>query len=363
MIAVFVALIYCSFLFEDPTMNIDDRVKDLVSRLSLEQKVGQLMNDSPRIEELGIGPYDWWNEALHGVARSGNSTVFPQVIGLGATFDIPNVKKTYEFVSDEARAKHQRHIERNETGRYTGLTFWTPNINIFRDPRWGRGQETFGEDPYLTSTLGSNVVAGLQGNLSNGYYKVHACAKHFGIHSGPEPLRHKFNVSPNPRDLALTYLPAFKKLVESNVAEVMCAYNRVFGQPACASDYLFGKLREWNFQGMVTSDCDAIDDFYRGGRHMTHRNASSASADALRNGTTLECGESYKALVTAIQEGFITEDVITESVSTIFKHRFMLGMFDPPEIVPYALIPYDVVLSPDHADHALLMARESITLL
>jgi beta-glucosidase len=362
LLAGFAAAAY-PFPFLDPSLPIERRVDLLVDNLTLAEKVGQMMNTAPAIPRLGIPAYEWWNEALHGIARAGNATVFPQTIGLGATFDSENILKTYEFISDEARAKHERYISLNQRARYQGLTFWTPNINIFRDPRWGRGQETFGEDPYLTSVMAKQVVKGLQGNLSSGYYKAHGCAKHFAVHSGPESTRHTFDVHPKDRDLNQTYLVGFKELVNSGVAEVMCAYNRIRGQPACASTFLFGKLKEWNFKGIVTSDCYAIDDFWMKGHHETHANASHASADAVLKGTTIECGSQFRSLVNATKEGLISEAAITGAVKKLFTERFKLGMFDPRENVPFSKIPYSVVQSTEHRVHALKMARESIVLL
>jgi beta-glucosidase len=229
-------------LWQDPTASFEDRAANLVSLLTLREKVSQLMNAAEGIPRLGIPPYDWWSEALHGVGSSGNAAVFPQVIGLAATFDPTFVQKTYSLVSDEARAKHERYIEESDYGGNKGLTFWTPNINVFRDPRWGRGQETFGEDPHLTSVMGVSVVGGLQSEPStpDGYLKLHACAKHYAVHSGPESERHSFNGRPTRRDLSQTYLPGFEALVRAGVSEVMCAYNGVFGQPACASGFLLG---------------------------------------------------------------------------------------------------------------------------
>jgi beta-glucosidase len=352
-----------AFPFLDPSLPLNKRVDLLVDNLTLEEKVAQMMNNAPAIPRLGIPAYEWWNEALHGIARAGNATVFPQTIGLGATFDNENLLKTYEFISDEARAKHERYFAQNQHARYQGLTFWTPNINIFRDPRWGRGQETFGEDPYLTSEMAKQVVKGLQGNLSSGYYKAHGCAKHFAVHSGPESTRHTFDVYPKDRDLNQTYLVAFKELVNSGVAEVMCAYNRIRGQPACGSTFLFGKLKEWNFKGIVTSDCYAIDDFWMKGHHETHANASHASADAVLKGTTIECGSQFRSLVNATKEGLISEAAITTAVKKLFAERFKLGMFDPREKVPFSKIPYSVVQSAEHSAHALKMAQESIVLL
>jgi beta-glucosidase len=352
-----------AYPWQDPSLSFEARAENLVSLLTLEEKVDQMMNAAPGIPRLGIPPYEWWNEALHGVAYSGTATVFPQAIGLAATFDPAAVRATYGLVGDEARAKHERYVNRSEFGRHKGLTFWTPNVNIFRDPRWGRGQETFGEDPHLTSTIGAAAVEGLQGAPANGYVRLHACAKHFAVHSGPESERHRFDVRPTGRDLAQTYLPAFEALVRAGVSEVMCAYNRVNGRPACASDLLWGRLREWQFRGIVTSDCGAIDDFWVRGRHETHADAAAASADAVRHGTTIECGSQYRALTNATRRGLIAEAEITKAAAKLFAERFRLGMFDPPERVPFRLMDYAVVQSPANANHALAVAQRSIVLL
>ena len=294
------------FPFRNPDLPIDERVADLLGRLTPEEKVGQMMNQTPAIPRLGIPPYDWWNEALHGVARAGNATVFPQAIALAATFNDAEVHRTFEMVSDEARAKYHDYQKKQEYDRYKGLTFWTPNINIFRDPRWGRGMETYGEDPFLTTRMGLAVVRGLQGDDST-YFKTHACAKHYAVHSGPEWNRHSFDVSVTPRDLWTTYLPAFEALVkEGNVQEVMCAYNRYEGEPCCGSHKLLIDIlrNDWNFQGIITSDCGAIDDFWqkdeRTPRHETHPDAAAASAAAVLSGTDTECGGSYRSLIQAI---------------------------------------------------------------
>jgi beta-glucosidase len=360
-----IPLIAASFNYswQDPSLSFEERAKSLVSLLTLSEKVDQMVHTSPGIPRLGIPPYNWWSEALHGVAFSGNATVFPQAIGLGASFDPQMVATVYSLVSDEARAKHERYVRLGSYGLFQGLSFWTPNINIFRDPRWGRGQETFGEDPYLTSEMGRAVVKGLQDPGGDKYYKVHACAKHFGVHSGPEAERHKFNVRPSKRDLYQTYLVAFEALVKSGVAEVMCAYNRVFDQPACANDFLSGKLKEWEHKGIVVSDCGAIDDFWTAGAHETHPSAQAASADAVKHGTTVECGQQYLSLVEAVRTGLISEGVITSTVTKLFVERFKLGMFDPPEIVKYRRIGYDVVQSETHRNQALAMAHETIVLL
>lgn len=355
--------------FRNPDLPIEQRIDDLLGRLTAEEKVGQMMNQTPAIERLGIPEYDWWNEALHGVARAGQATVFPQAIAMAATFSDADVYETFDMVSDEARAKYHTYQQNKEYDRYKGLTFWTPNINIFRDPRWGRGMETYGEDPYLTERMGLAVVKGLQGDDPN-YYKTHACAKHYAVHSGPEWNRHEFNVEVTPRDLWTTYLPAFEAVVkEGDVQEVMCAYNRFEGKPCCTSDKLLIDIlrNTWGYEDIILSDCGAIDDFWqkdkRTPRHETHPDAESASTDAVLNGTDLECGGSYRALVKALQDGKLTEGDLDVSLRRLMKGRFELGMFDPDERVPYAKIPYSVVESPEHVAKAVDMARKSMVLL
>ncbi|HEV8168606.1 MAG TPA: glycoside hydrolase family 3 C-terminal domain-containing protein, partial [Pyrinomonadaceae bacterium] len=342
---------------------MEQRVDDLVSRMTLDEKVSQMMNAAPAIPRLGIPQYDWWNEALHGVAFSGVATVFPQAIGLGATFDAPLVNRVATVISEEARAKYHEAQRRGNHDRFYGLTFWSPNINIFRDPRWGRGQETYGEDPYLTSRLGVAFVKGLQGNDPK-YLKVVATPKHYSVHSGPEPERHRFDAAASERDMRETYWPAFRATVmEARATSVMCAYNRVNGEPACASTHLLGDMLrgEWGFDGYVVSDCGAIDDIYK--RHNFTKTAEAASALAVKRGTDLECGDSYKALVNAVKQGLISEAEIDRALKRLFAIRFRLGMFDPPELVPYAKIPFSANDSPEHRRLALEAARESIVLL
>ena len=355
--------------FQNPELPIDERVEDLIGRLTLEEKVAQMMNVSPAIERLGIPEYDWWNEALHGVARAGQATVFPQAIAMAATFDDEALYESFSMVSDEARAKYHQYQKVKEYDRYKGLTFWTPNVNIFRDPRWGRGMETYGEDPYLTKRMGVAVVKGLQGNNPK-YFKTHACAKHYAIHSGPEWNRHEFEAEVTPRDLWETYMPAFEALVkEGNVQEVMCAYNRYEDKPCCGSDKLLTDIlrNSWGYKGIVLSDCGAINDFWvrdeKIPRHETHPDAESASADAVLSGTDLECGNSYKALIKAVEEGKISEEDLNVSLRRLFKGRFELGMFDPEEGNPYTTIPLSVVESPKHIAQALEMAQKSMVLL
>ncbi|MBE8720388.1 glycoside hydrolase family 3 C-terminal domain-containing protein [Sphingobacterium pedocola] len=353
------------FTFRDPDLPIDQRIDDLIALLTLEEKIGLMMNSSKPVERLGIPAYDWWNEALHGVARAGKATVFPQAIGMAATWNEENHLKTFEIISDEARAKYNESIRQGERGRYYGLSFWTPNINIFRDPRWGRGQETYGEDPHLTTKLGLAAVKGLQGDDPN-YFKAHACAKHFAVHSGPEWNRHSYNAVVSDRDLWETYLPAFKALVqEGNVREVMCAYNAYDGQPCCGSDALMMDIlrNRWGFEGMVVSDCWAINDFYQKGHHESHDTPEAAVADAVLTSTDLECGSSYEHLIASVKQGLITEEQINVSLRRVLRGWFELGMFDREDRLPWSKLPYSIVASQKHREQALEVARQSITLL
>lgn len=353
------------FPYQNTNLTPEQRASDLLGRLTLEEKVSLMQNTSPAIPRLGIKAYDWWNEALHGVGRAGIATVFPQTIGMAASFDDNLVYKVFTAVSDEARAKYTEFKKSGNLQRYQGLTFWTPNINIFRDPRWGRGQETYGEDPYLTSRMGVAVVRGLQGPANMKYDKLHACAKHYAVHSGPEWNRHSFNAEDiAPRDLWETYLPAFKALVEeANVKEVMCAYNRFEGEPCCGSNRLLTQIlrNEWNYKGIVVSDCGAISDFWHKGAHETYPDQQTASAGAVLSGTDLECGDNYKSLPQAVKKGLIKEEQIDVSVKRLLKARFELGEMD--EHVCWDSIPYSVVDSKEHKDLALEIARKSIVLL
>ncbi|MBZ5620681.1 MAG: glycoside hydrolase family 3 C-terminal domain-containing protein [Acidobacteriia bacterium] len=349
--------------YKNPDLAAEKRAADLVSRMTIEEKVLQMQNSAPAIERLGIPAYDWWNEALHGVARAGQATVFPQAIGLAATWDTGLMHRVADAISTEARAKYNEAIRLNDHSRYHGLTFWSPNINIFRDPRWGRGQETYGEDPYLTGRLAVEFIQGLQGTDPH-YFKVIATAKHYAVHSGPEPSHHQFDVHPSERDLKETYLPAFKAaIVEGKADSVMCAYNRVDGVPACAStDLLQRQLRgEWGFQGFIVSDCGAIADIFRG--HKYKATAAEASAVAVKAGTDLTCGNEYRSLVDAVKAGLIAEAEINRSLERLFVARFKLGMFDPPERVPFSKIAYAENDSEAHRKLALEAARESIVLL
>jgi len=351
--------------FQNTSLPRTERVNDLLSRLTPAEKVGLMMNKSVAIERLGIPKYDWWNEALHGVARAGTATVFPQAVAMAATFNADEHLNTFSIISDEARAKYHKAIAEGKHEIYYGLTFWTPNINIFRDPRWGRGMETYGEDPFLTARFGVNAVKGLQGDDPE-FFKTHACAKHFAVHSGPEWNRHSYNAKASNKDLWETYLPAFEALVkEANVQEVMCAYNRFEDAPCCGSGKLLVDIlrNKWNYKGMVVSDCWAIDDFYKKGHHETHPDTLSASVDAVLNGTDLECGRSYKSLVAGVENKLVDEKMIDIAVRRILKARFDLGMFDPDDKVKWAQIPYRVVDSEKHKTQALKVARESMTLL
>ena len=351
--------------FRNHELSREERIDDLISRLTLQEKVNMMMHGSKGVERLGIPDYNWWNEALHGVARAGLATVYPQTIGMAATFDPETHLQTFTYVSDEARAKYNDAVSRGEYKQYYGLTFWTPNINIFRDPRWGRGQETYGEDPFLTSVMGVATVKGLQGDHPD-YYKTHACAKHFAVHSGPEWNRHSFDVVVSSKDLWETYLPAFESLVkDGDVREFMGAYNSYDGDPCCGSSFLMKDILrgKWNYQGLVVSDCWAINDFFVVGHHESHPDAASASAAAVLTGTDIECGSAYVNLMSAVEEGLITEKDIDVSIRRILGGLFELGFFDPSEIVPWSGIPFSNVDSQEHKDHALKVARQSVVLL
>lgn len=353
--------------YKTTSLSPDERAELLLKELTLEEKVSLMMDGSKPVERLGIKPYNWWNEALHGVARAGLATVFPQPIGMAASFSPETVYSVFDAVSDEARANYVHFSSQGSHERYQGLTFWTPTVNIYRDPRWGRGIETYGEDPYLTARMGVMVVKGLQGESDGRYDKLHACAKHFAVHSGPEWNRHEFNAENiKPRDLHETYLSPFKALVqEGKVKEVMCAYNRFEGEPCCGSNRLLMQILrdEWGYDGIVLSDCGAIADFYNDRGHKTHPDAESASAAAVLNGTDLECGSSYKALIKAVQQGKIDEAAVDVAVKRLLSARFALGEMDDPAEVSWNKIPFSVVNSPEHQALALDMARQSMTLL
>jgi beta-glucosidase len=353
--------------YKNSALTPEERAEDLLGRLTPEEKVQLMMDRSMPVDRLGVKPYNWWNEALHGVARAGLATVFPQPIGMAASFDPGAIHAVFNAVSDEARAKHTLAASQGSYLRYQGLTVWTPTINIYRDPRWGRGIETYGEDPYLTGVMGVEVVKGLQGPEGEKYDKLHACAKHFAVHSGPEWNRHTFDAANiKPRDLYETYLPAFEALVkEAKVEEVMCAYNRFEGDPCCASDRLLMQILrdDWGYEGIVVADCGAIHDFYRDRGHGTHPDAASASAAGVLKGTDLDCGSSYASLVESLQRGLITGKDMDVSVKRLLKARFALGEMDDPAEVSWTGIPYSVVSSDRHDGLSLDMARKSMTLL
>jgi beta-glucosidase len=350
-------------IYLDASQPLERRVDDLVARMTLSEKVSQMMNTAPAVTRLGIPAYDWWSECLHGVARYGIATVFPQAIGMAATWDTDLIREAADVISTEARAKHHDAVRRGERVINAGLTMWSPNINIFRDPRWGRGQETYGEDPYLAARLGVAFVRGLQGDDPR-YLKIVSTPKHYAVHSGPEPLRHSFDANANERDLRETYLPAFEATVrEAGAFSVMCAYNRYEGAPACASDRLLDDVlrKEWGFPGYVVSDCGAIRDIWA--NHKFAKTAGEASALAVKTGCDLECGTEYRSLVQAVSDGLIDERQIDVAVKRLFTARFKLGMFDPPEKVKYAQIPITANDTPEHRALALKVAQESIVLL
>ena len=351
--------------FRDPSLSVEKRVDDLVGRLTLEEKVSQLIDRAAPIPRLDIPAYNWWNEGLHGIARSGFATMFPQAIGNAATWDAPLIHSIGEVVSIEARAKYNDAIAHNNHDRYYGLTIWSPNINIFRDPRWGRGQETYGEDPFLTARLGTAFVEGIQGDDPK-YFRAIATPKHYAVHSGPESTRHKANIDPTPHDLWDTYLPAFRATItEGHADSLMCAYNAIDNVPACASKTLLGDIlrNDWHFQGFITSDCGAIGDFSESYGHHYSADFAAGSAAGILAGTDTDCGTEYLKLTDAVHKGLLTEAQLDVSVKRLFTARMKLGMFDPPQQVPFSSIPYSVVDSPEHAELALRAARESMVLL
>jgi beta-glucosidase len=351
-----------AFPFRNPSLTLEERVNDLISRMTLQEKADQLLYTAPAIPRLGIPAYNWWNEALHGVARAGYATVFPQSITIANSWDEGLMFNVANAISDEARAKYHEFQRRGKKGIYQGLTFWSPNINIFRDPRWGRGHETYGEDPFLTGRMGFEFVKGMQGDDPK-YLKTVATAKHFAVHSGPEPLRHSFNAKVSEIDLRETYLPAFRTLVmDAGVYSVMGAYNMFRDFPCCANPILYGILRnEWGFKGYIVSDCWAISDFYKYTKFA--KDPAEAAAQAVKAGTDLECGSDYKNLVEAVKRGLLTEDDINLAVKRIFTARFKLGMFDPDEMVPYAQIPFFVNCSDYNNTLSRKAAQKSIVLL
>ena len=347
----------------DTTLTTQQRVEGLVKQMTLDEKVSQMMDQAPAIPRLGIPEYNWWNEGLHGIARSGYATMFPQAIGMAATWDANLIHGEARVISTEARAKYNHAIAEGNHARYFGLTVWSPNINIFRDPRWGRGQETYGEDPFLTGTLGSEFVRGLQGDNPK-YYEAIATPKHFDVHSGPESTRHKADVHPTPYDLETTYLPAFRAtIVGAKADSLMCAYNAIDGEPACANTMLLGQtLRQaWGFSGFVTSDCGAIHDFFDG--HGYSPDAAHAAASAVLAGTDTNCGETYKSLAQAVHGNLLPESAIDTAVERLFTARIKLGMFDPKADVAYNTIPFSEDDSAPHRALALQAAREAMVLL
>ncbi|MDR1100352.1 MAG: glycoside hydrolase family 3 C-terminal domain-containing protein [Treponema sp.] len=343
-------------------MNREERIKDLISQMTLEEKVSQLSYTSAAIPRLGIPEYNWWNECLHGVARAGIATVFPQAIALAATFDESFVEQVADAISDEARAKYNEAVKQGNRGQYWGLTFWTPNINIFRDPRWGRGQETYGEDPYLTGRIGLALVKGLQGKDPE-RLKLAACAKHFAVHSGPEKFRHTFDAVVSKKDLFETYLPAFKVLVDAEVETVMGAYNRTLGEPCCGSTYLLKDILRgrWGFKGHVVSDCWAIRDFHE--NHKITKSPEESAALALNAGCDLNCGCTYPELTVSHKKGLVTEEAIDTALTRLLRTRFKLGMFDPPEADPWAHLGRETINSEKHQALARQAAEKSIVLL
>ncbi|MEJ2109461.1 MAG: glycoside hydrolase family 3 C-terminal domain-containing protein [Acidobacteriota bacterium] len=358
----------CSSKFEgppymNPDLSVENRVNDLVGRMTLEEKISQTMNNAPAIDRLGVPAYEWWNEALHGVARAGVATVFPQAIGLAAMWDDDQLFTVATAISDEARAKHHEAVRQGQRGRYQGLTFWSPNINIFRDPRWGRGMETYGEDPYLTGRLGVAFIKGLQGDDPN-YYKVIATSKHYAVHSGPEPERHVFDALVTDRDLYETYLPHFRRtVVEGGVYSIMGAYNRFRGESASAHRFLLQELLrdQWEFEGYVVSDCGAIRDIYA--NHKIVETPEEAAALGIQRGCDLNCGNTYQSLAGAIEQGLLTEAELDIAVKRLFTARMKLGLFDPPERVKWAQIPFSVNDSPENSRLAEETARKSMVLL
>ncbi|MES1216232.1 MAG: glycoside hydrolase family 3 C-terminal domain-containing protein [Bacteroidota bacterium] len=351
------------FPFLNPDLSIEERVNDLVSRMTLEEKISQMVNQAPAIEHLGVPEYNWWSEGLHGIARAGIATVFPQAIGLAASWDEKMMFDVSNVISDETRAKHHEFARKNKRFLFQGLTLWSPNINLFRDPRWGRGQETYGEDPFLTGKLAVQFIKGLQGDDST-YFKTIATVKHFVVHSGPEPERHVFDARINEKDFRETYLPQFEMgIKEGKAYSVMCAYNRLNGEACCGSSHLLTDLlrNEWKFNGYIVSDCEAITDIYA--NHKIVATPEEAAALAVKSGTDLECGKVYLALKKAVEKKLITEEEINVAVKRLFTARFKLGMFDPPEKVKYANIPYSIVDNQQHKQLALDAAHKSIVLL
>lgn len=346
------------------SLSHEQRARDLISKLTLEEKVSQMMNSSAGIDRLNILPYNWWNEALHGVGRSAVATVFPQAIALGATFDADLAYRVSSAISDEARAIYNLSSSKGYYNQYNGLSFWTPNVNIFRDPRWGRGQETYGEDPFLTAELGVAFVRGLQGDDPD-YLKTAACAKHFAVHSGPEKVRHEFNAITSQKDLYETYLPAFKALVDADVEAVMCAYNRTNGEPCCAHNYLLDEVLrgDWGFDGHVVTDCEAVTDFYSPNGHHTVNTKAEAAALAVNHDVNLNCGSEFTALLDAVDQGLLDEKTLDEALLKLLITRFKLGMFDAKEDNPFASLGAETINSSANRALAREVANKSMVLL
>ena len=349
-------------VYLDPTRPLDDRIDDLLERLTTAEKCAMMLADSPAVERLGVPPYHWWNEALHGVARAGRATVFPQAIGLAATFDPPLMQRIGQVIAEEGRAKYNVAVAAGLRGQYRGLTYWSPNVNIFRDPRWGRGHETYGEDPWLDGELGAAFVRGIQ-QEEGGYLKAAACAKHYAVHSGPEGQRHTFNAVVSQKDLWETYLPAFEKLAEAGVEAFMGAYNRTNGEPCCASELLLERILRgsWGFRGHVVSDCGAIGDIHD--HHKVTRTAEESAALAVKRGCDLNCGSTYSALPAALEQGLLDEADIDRSVRRLLCTRFRLGQFDPPDRVPWSSIGTERIRAAEHVTLAREAAEKSIVLL
>ncbi|MBC7867598.1 MAG: glycoside hydrolase family 3 C-terminal domain-containing protein, partial [Gloeobacteraceae cyanobacterium ES-bin-316] len=349
------------------SLPVSQRVDDVIGKLSLSQKIKLLMNKGTAIDSNGlkIPAYNWWNECLHGVARAGKATVFPQAIGLAATWDTVLMNKVANAISDEARAKHEYFAKKNQRGIYTGLNFWTPNINIFRDPRWGRGMETYGEDPYLTSRMANAFIRGMQGNNPK-YFKTIATIKHFVAHSGPEEGRSGFNVNVSENDFWETYAPAFKSAVQNaGVYSLMCAYNAFRGEPCCSNDYLMNDLlrKQWGFKGFIVTDCGAVSNIYRKGAHEKVPTAEEASALAIKAGVDLECGSAFNNLDKAVAKNLIKETDLDNALRRLFTARFLLGFFDDASKSSYTKIPFSVVESKQHIQLSLEAARKSTVLL
>ena len=349
--------------FWDYTLPVDERVDDLISKLTLEEKCAQMLHDAPAIPRLNIPAYNWWNEALHGVARFGRATVFPQPIGMAATFDKELIERIASAISDEVRAKFNAAQKIENYAQYCGLTFWSPNVNLFRDARWGRGMETWGEDPYLTGTLGSAFVKGLQGNHEK-YLKAAACAKHYVVHSGPEALRHNFNATPPKKDFYESYLPPFEMLVKDvNVEAVMCAYNRTYDEPCCGSPFLLKEILrdKWGFEGHILSDCWAINDFHE--HHKATNTAEESVAKAIKAGLNLNCGNAFEYMESAVKKGLVSEEEVDQNLAVLLRTRFKLGLFDPVGLNPYNKIKPEVINCEEHKSMAKEAAAKSIVML